>query len=244
MTIYSLKEKHEKYSEALAREIASLFDSGELLEVSQTLYELIFEAKKAEIIMGGEARFRQSLTFQISTRRLRLSEIEQWVEAEDYSELKSRQAEQGKAFADLMKVKENIELVSDRDVSLHLMKEEIEALTELERIAAMTDFREQRDAFADFYAKSRIEESLCLMFAFGGTLGTQDIQHIIKTVIKTVYLDRAHLYEQEELARRLGRHDFIEKYQTPIDKLVATAKEGERIKLLTVLLNRIADKST
>ena len=245
MTIYSLAEKHEAYADELAKEIASIFNSGELLEVTHKLYHklyaLICRAMKAFLLKGGEKRFRQSyLHFQIRLRQIRIAEIKQWVETEDYSELKSRQQEQGKLL-DLMKVTENIESVSDRDASLHLLQENIEALTELERIAAMADFTEQTDAFSDYYAKDIILEILqLLMLVSGGTLRTQDIQRILKAV----YLNQAHQYELEELARALGRHDIIEKYQTPIDKMIAEAKESKRIKLLTVLRNRIADNGT
>ena len=203
-----------------------MFESGQLLEVSHKLYGMIFKANKATLIRGGEKRFRQSyLPFQISLRLIRIAEIEQWMETEDDSKLKSRQEEQGKLSVDLISV-------YDRLASLHLLLENI-ALTELERITDMADFTEQRDAFSDFYAKEKIELLQSLMLA----LGTQDIQRILKTV----YLNQAHLYELEELARALGRHDPIEKYQTPIDKMIAEAKETERIKLLTVLRNRIAD---
>ena len=224
-----------------------MYDSGEPIEVSHQLYGLIFRARKASLISLGTRLLQFSLRWDIRLSHYRLAEVEKWLEAEDYSELKNQQQKYEKKYekfvTDPGKVESiNISWISDRDALLHLMKQFTTERTELEDIAAMTDFTEQAEAFADYYAKERIKEIRHDLewIALGGILGPQDIQRIIKTV----YLDRAGECELEELAQIFGRHDLIEICESVTSRMYRMVRDDKRRKLLRVLRHRIAHKDT
>ena len=221
-----------------------MFDSGQQpLERPHQLYAMFFNAKKATLIRSGTKFLQFKLRCAIGASHYRFAQVEKWVEAEDYSELKIGQEEYEKYLADLVKAENiNISWISDRDALLHLKKEFTAERTELEDIAAMTDFTEQAEALADYDAKEIVKEIShdLAWIAFGATLGTENIQR----VIKTGYLDKTPRRELEELAKIFARDDIIEKCESAASRMDRMVRDDERRKLLTVLRHRIAHKDT
>ena len=240
MKVVTIRDVHKCYADGLATVIASMFDGRQLLEVSHQLYELIFEAKQAYLIERGEKSLQSELR-KITERYERMlyaysEELAQSVKAKDYSysDLKSKQGDIEEFIADL---------VAGEEPWCGSIEECIEEVTQMKCLAALTDFREQVDIHAGDSARESIGDILDELRreeAFVGTLGTQDIHRIIKDV----YLNITYIPEIQILARLLGHHDIIEKCRTPIDRKIAKWRQkAEQTRLLTVLSNRIAQKS-
>ena len=242
--MFSLTERYKGYVDELVKEIASMIvsmcGSGLLFDVPDQLYALIFQVKKTTLIRNGTRLLQQELRWEIGISHVLLAEAEERMKAEDYSELKNQQETYEEFLAGLENA-QNIRWIPDHDALLQHVKDCTAARTELEDIAEMTDVTEQAEAFADYYAKGIMERirHYLAWIAFGDTLGTENIQPIIQTE----YLDMVDTSQLEELARIFGRHDLLEKYESPTDKMSRRVKESMRTKLLTVLSNRIAHKS-
>ena len=241
----TLTEQRDCYADELAKVIAPMFDGRQLLEASHQLYELIFKTKKAYLIRQGQkylqSELRQCIKPLETCFHAYREEIEQSAKAKaySYSDLKSKEGDIEESIAGLVGA-ENIDTgISSRDI----IEECIDEITQLKCLAALTDFREQADIYAGHLASGIIGDildELRRQEAFVGTLGTQDIHRIIKTM----YLNITPIPEMENLARFLGRYDIIEKYLTPLERWIAERKEKkEQIRLLTVLSNRIVQKS-